>query len=95
MANRTLTIAVRDYDHTRALADGRVQVDGVDLKFVYISPPSRIFLRMLHDAKTPDTRAKRIARILDIVSNRMTFSDLLRPKTASRARDSAPSRRPR
>jgi 4,5-dihydroxyphthalate decarboxylase len=49
MANRTLTIAVRDYDHTRALADGRVQVDGVDLKFVYISPPSQIFLRMLHD----------------------------------------------
>jgi len=49
MAYRTLTIAVRDYDHTRALADGRVRVDGVDLKFVYISPPSQIFLRMLHD----------------------------------------------
>lgn len=49
MANRTLTIAVRDYDHTRALADGRVHVDGVDLKFVHISPPSQIFLRMLHD----------------------------------------------
>lgn len=49
MAHRTLTIAIRDYDHTRALADGRVQVDGVDLKFVYISPPSQIFLRMLHD----------------------------------------------
>ncbi len=49
MADRALTIAVRDYDHTRALADGRVKVEGVDLKFVYLSPPSQIFLRMLHD----------------------------------------------
>lgn len=48
MANRTMTIAVRDYDHTRALADGRVKVDGVDLQFVTISPPSQIFLRMLN-----------------------------------------------
>jgi 4,5-dihydroxyphthalate decarboxylase len=49
MANRTITIGMRDYDHCRALADGRVKVDGVDLKFVNISPPSQIFLRMLHD----------------------------------------------
>ena len=49
MVNRTITIGCRDYDHTRALADGRVQVDGVDLKFVNLSPPSQIFLRMLHD----------------------------------------------
>lgn len=49
MANPTITIGCRDYDHTRALADGRVKVDGVDLKFVNISPPSQIFLRMLHD----------------------------------------------
>jgi hypothetical protein len=40
---------MRDYDHCRALASGRVKVDGVDLKFVNISPPSQIFLRMLHD----------------------------------------------
>ena len=49
MANRTLTIGMRDYDHTRALADGRVKIDGVELKFVNITPPSQIFLRMLHD----------------------------------------------
>lgn len=49
MANRTITIGCRDYDHTRALADGRVEVDGIDVKFVNISPPSQIFLRMLHD----------------------------------------------
>ncbi|MGZ8522270.1 MAG: ABC transporter substrate-binding protein [Candidatus Binatia bacterium] len=49
MANRTITIGMRDYDHCRALANGRVKVDGVDLTFINISPPSQIFLRMLHD----------------------------------------------
>ena len=49
MANLKITIGCRDYDHTRALADGRVKVDGIDLKFVNLSPPSQIFLRMLHD----------------------------------------------
>ena len=49
MANRTITIGCRDYDHIRALADGRVKIDGVELNFVNLSPPSQIFLRMLHD----------------------------------------------
>jgi 4,5-dihydroxyphthalate decarboxylase len=48
MAPRTITIGCRDYDHIRALADGRVKVEGLDLKFVNVSPPSQIFLRMLH-----------------------------------------------
>jgi uncharacterized protein YdeI (YjbR/CyaY-like superfamily) len=75
----------------------------------YTVSQQKAFLRMLHDAKTPDTRAKRIARILDIVSKRITFSQLLggaskrtrptsqrtRPTTASRAPGRAPSRRPR
>jgi 4,5-dihydroxyphthalate decarboxylase len=49
MANRTITIGMRDYDHCRALANGGVKIDGVDVKFVNISPPSQIFLRMLND----------------------------------------------
>jgi uncharacterized protein YdeI (YjbR/CyaY-like superfamily) len=77
----------------------------------YTASQQKGFLRMLQDAKTPDTRAKRIARILDIVSKRITFAQLLkggasntdgaskrtRPTgaTASRGRSSAPSRRPR
>jgi uncharacterized protein YdeI (YjbR/CyaY-like superfamily) len=69
----------------------------------YTVSQQKAFLRMLHDAKTPDTRAKRITRILDIVSKRISFSQLLkgsasntaRPTTASRARGSTPSRRPR
>jgi len=69
----------------------------------YTVSQQKAFLRMLHDAKTPDTRAKRIARILDFVSKRITFSQLLgggtsrrtRPTTVSRVRGSAPARRPR
>jgi 4,5-dihydroxyphthalate decarboxylase len=49
MANRTMTIGIRDYDHTRALADGRVKIQGLEFKFVNVTPPSQIFLRMLHD----------------------------------------------
>ncbi|MSP37419.1 MAG: ABC transporter substrate-binding protein [Deltaproteobacteria bacterium] len=49
MANRTISIGMRDYDHCRALANGKVKIDGVDPKFINISPPSQIFLRMLND----------------------------------------------
>jgi 4,5-dihydroxyphthalate decarboxylase len=43
-----VTLACQDYDHTRALSDGTVSVEGFDLKVVTISPPSQIFLRMLN-----------------------------------------------
>ncbi|MGE5217703.1 MAG: ABC transporter substrate-binding protein [Chloroflexota bacterium] len=49
MAIQKITIGCRDYDHIRALADGRVKPDGLEVRFVNISPPSQIFLRMLHD----------------------------------------------
>ena len=49
MSQRTLTIGCGQYDHVRALADGRVGLDSADLKFVHLSPPSQIFLRMLRD----------------------------------------------
>jgi 4,5-dihydroxyphthalate decarboxylase len=48
MAGSTLTLACQDYEHTRALVEGTVRVEGVDLKVVTISPPSQIFLRMLN-----------------------------------------------
>ncbi len=47
MTRLTVTLACRDYDHTRALLDGSVPMEGVDLRFVSVSPPSQIFLRML------------------------------------------------
>jgi uncharacterized protein YdeI (YjbR/CyaY-like superfamily) len=43
----------------------------------YTVSQQKAFLRMLHDAKTPETRAKRIARVLDVVSKRITFSEVL------------------
>jgi len=56
----------------------------------YTVSQQKAFLRMLHDAKTPETRAKRVARILDIVSKRVTFAQLMagtgstKKKTATR-----------
>lgn len=49
MPELSITLACRDYDHTRALRDGGVAIDGVRLNLVHVSPPSQIFLRMLHD----------------------------------------------
>ena len=49
MANIALTLACQDYDHTRALANGTVGAEGIDLEVVNISPPSQIFLRMLNN----------------------------------------------
>jgi 4,5-dihydroxyphthalate decarboxylase len=46
MARIPLTLACWDYDRTRALADGRVGVDGVDLNFVSL-PVEETFFRML------------------------------------------------
>jgi 4,5-dihydroxyphthalate decarboxylase len=48
MAESTITLAFQDYDHTRALVDGAVRVEGFALKVVTLSPPSQIFLRMLN-----------------------------------------------
>lgn len=47
MPGPAITVACQDYDHTRALLDGTVPVEGFELKTVSISPPSQIFLRML------------------------------------------------
>jgi 4,5-dihydroxyphthalate decarboxylase len=49
MTGLQLTLACRDYDHTRALIDGTVPVEGVELQYLALSPPSAIFLRMLRD----------------------------------------------
>lgn len=61
----------------------------------YTASQQRGFLRMVDDAKTTETRAKRVARVLDIVGRRVSFSDLLKGQTASRARARAPARRRR
>lgn len=44
MSKLSLSLAVGDYDRTRPLADGRVQIDGVD-PVVMLLPPEEIFFR--------------------------------------------------
>jgi 4,5-dihydroxyphthalate decarboxylase len=48
MPGTVITLACQDYDHTRALSDGTVPIEGFDVRVVTISPPSQIFLRMLN-----------------------------------------------
>ncbi|MGH7783792.1 MAG: ABC transporter substrate-binding protein, partial [Candidatus Binatia bacterium] len=52
MPELRITLACRDYDHTRALLDGSVRVEGAQLKVLCITPPSQIFLRMLRDQES-------------------------------------------
>jgi 4,5-dihydroxyphthalate decarboxylase len=46
MAPLSITLACGPYDRTRALADGRVTVEGVDLRYIQLDP-EEIFFRML------------------------------------------------
>src|SRR5437868_13544842 len=46
MSKLHLSIACSNYDRTRALIDGRVAVDGIDLTFLDL-PVEEIFFRML------------------------------------------------
>jgi 4,5-dihydroxyphthalate decarboxylase len=46
MSKLKLTLACWDYDRTRALADGRVQADGIDLNYLSL-PVEETFFRML------------------------------------------------
>lgn len=48
MAKLNLTIACGDYDRTRALMDGTVKVEGVDLNYLALGP-SEVFWRMLNN----------------------------------------------
>jgi len=57
----------------------------------YTMSQQKAFLRLLHDAKTPETRAKRIARILEIVSKRIPFSQLIAGPKAAKTKPAAKS----
>jgi 4,5-dihydroxyphthalate decarboxylase len=47
MARLPISLACGPYDRTRALADGRVEIDGVELRYVHLEP-EEIFFRMLN-----------------------------------------------
>lgn len=44
----------------------------------YTESQRKAFLRMVADAKTDETRAKRVARVLEIVSSKASFSQLVK-----------------
>src|SRR5262245_39090058 len=44
----------------------------------YTTSQQKGFLRMVDDAKTPETRAKRVARVIDIVARRVSFAQLVK-----------------
>jgi 4,5-dihydroxyphthalate decarboxylase len=50
MAKLRLSLACSDYDRTRALADGTVAPEGIELQLVPAHDPNELFRRMLHDA---------------------------------------------
>jgi len=50
MSKLNLSVAVRDYDRTRPLSDGEVQIDGVDPVFMAL-PPEEIFFRAFRRAE--------------------------------------------
>ena len=50
MAKLNLSMAVRDYDRTRPLSDGIVQIDGVDPVFMALDP-EEIFFRAFRHAE--------------------------------------------
>ena len=50
MAKLNLSVAVRDYDRTRPLSDGLVQIDGVDPVFMPLDP-EEIFFRAFRHAE--------------------------------------------
>jgi 4,5-dihydroxyphthalate decarboxylase len=46
--NLELSVAIGDYDRTRALFDGRVGIDGVDPVFMLLSPEEMFFRAFRH-----------------------------------------------
>ena len=58
MANRTITIGCRDYDHVRALADGRVKVEGFDQVRQHFAAVANFF------AHAPRRRVRRLGNVI-------------------------------
>lgn len=50
MSRLTLSLAMGDYDRTRAIADGRVQIDGVDPVPMLLTPEEMFFRAFRHQA---------------------------------------------
>lgn len=51
----------------------------------YTASQQKAFLRMVEDAKTDATRAKRVSRVIEIVSQRASFSELVKASMKGKA----------
>jgi uncharacterized protein YdeI (YjbR/CyaY-like superfamily) len=52
----------------------------------YTTSQQKAFLRMVDGAKTAETRAKRVARVFEIVSKKMSFSQLVKASMKGQSR---------
>ena len=52
----------------------------------YTASQQKAFLRMVDGAKTAETRARRVARVLDIVSKKMSFSQLVKASMSGKSK---------
>jgi uncharacterized protein YdeI (YjbR/CyaY-like superfamily) len=52
----------------------------------YTESQRKAFLRMIDDAKTDATRAKRVARVLEIVGRKQSFSQLVKQSMAGKSK---------
>jgi uncharacterized protein YdeI (YjbR/CyaY-like superfamily) len=52
----------------------------------YTESQRKAFLRMVTDAKTDETRAKRVARVLEIVGQKMSFSQLVKASMSGKSK---------
>jgi uncharacterized protein YdeI (YjbR/CyaY-like superfamily) len=52
----------------------------------YTASQQKAFLRMVDGAKTAETRAKRVARVLDIVARKLSFSQVVKESMKGKAR---------
>jgi uncharacterized protein YdeI (YjbR/CyaY-like superfamily) len=54
----------------------------------YTESQRRMFLYMVHDAKRPETRAKRVVRVIEIVSSGVPFSQVVAESMKSKKKNS-------
>jgi uncharacterized protein YdeI (YjbR/CyaY-like superfamily) len=57
----------------------------------YTESQRKMFLYSIHGAKRPETRAKRVARVIEIVSSRASFSQVVRESVSGKKAAKRPS----
>ena len=82
MSKLSLSVAVRDYDRTRPLTDGSVQIDGVDPVFMALDP-EEIFFRAFRHAEFDICELSMSSSIVKTAQNDFAYAAV--PAFVSRA----------